>query len=229
MNVTGVSKTSKEGKECSLSGDQGGHQSMSGLFQKLLYRGKSLQERGQEYPRKSSVASLRLPELCFFGFCLCLNCYLSPLQSCIIPGSLQSEVSQVKFGCRLFPCQDTLTNSSLDHVKKCKTQGGAFDLFSSAFLKRRTTPGHFFRQSQQPSPLDHKLITDFMTSRCIMNLRKQRGRLLSGKWQLQTTLGQYNRKMILCENTAFSVMSFVPGKGIYRVAGLIVEPIWREW
>lgn len=42
-----------------------------------------------------------------------------------------------------------------------------------------------------------------------------------GKWQLDTTLGQYNTKIILCENTAFSVVSFVPGKGIYHVAGLI--------
>ena len=66
----------------------------------------------------------------------------------VILGSLLSEAHQVKFGCGLFPCQDTLTNSSLDHFKKCKTQGGTFDSFSSAFLKPGTTPGHSFKHSK---------------------------------------------------------------------------------
>lgn len=75
MNVTDVSKASKEGKK---RREQDGHQSMSGLFQKLLCRGRSLQEGGQEYPRESSVTSLGLPELCFLDSAFA---YMVPLQS----------------------------------------------------------------------------------------------------------------------------------------------------
>lgn len=68
----------------------------------------------------------------------------------VILGSPLSEARQVKFGYGLLPCQDTLTNSSLDHFKKCKTQEGTFASFSSAFLKPGTIPGHSFKHGKQP-------------------------------------------------------------------------------
>lgn len=64
INVTGVSQASNEGKKCSLRGEQDGHQSVTGLFQKLLCRGECLQEGGQDDPG----SFLRLHELCFLDF-----------------------------------------------------------------------------------------------------------------------------------------------------------------
>lgn len=116
-------------------------------------------------------------------------------------------------------------NPSLERFKKCER--GAFNSFPSAFLKPGKTPEPSSRHSKQHP--NQKLIMGFMTCRCIMNLRNEGGSLLSGIWQLYMTLVQCNTKIILCENTAFSVVSFVPGKGIYHVAGLILQSIWREW
>lgn len=81
------------------------------LFKKS-YRGKTLQECGQDDPG-SPMASWRL----LFGLALPVLLFVSSL-GCIIPGSPWSEAHHVKFACGLFLCQNSFPNSSLDQILK---------------------------------------------------------------------------------------------------------------